>query len=213
MYDGQWVAGKMHGKGVFVYPSGNRCVAVLCYARQPLPLTAVRNRYEGEFQNDMKEGFGILQYINGERYEGSWKNNFAHGHGTLLYVDGDKYVGDWAEGKKAGIGELLYVNGDRFHGSWVEDKACGEGILEYANGDAYDGEWQNDQRHGKLHCVSYLTHLLSVLIICLQEKENSFPPPREIFMKACGRMASRTARVYSFYRLEIILWGSGDWAR
>ena len=25
MYDGQWLAGKMHGKGIFIYPSGNRC--------------------------------------------------------------------------------------------------------------------------------------------------------------------------------------------
>ena len=105
-------------------------------------------RYEGEFQNDMKEGYGILQYVNGERYEGAWKNNFAHGHGTLLYADGDKYVGDWTEGKKSGIGELLYVNGDKFHGSWVDDKASGEGVLEYANGDVYDGDWSNDQRHG-----------------------------------------------------------------
>ena len=26
MYDGQWAHGKMHGKGVFIYPNGNRWV-------------------------------------------------------------------------------------------------------------------------------------------------------------------------------------------
>lgn len=40
MYDGQWVAGKMHGKGVFVYPSGNRYfhfhVCILPGANEPI---------------------------------------------------------------------------------------------------------------------------------------------------------------------------------
>ena len=30
-------------------------------------------------QNDAKEGYGILQYKNGERYEGQWRANFANG--------------------------------------------------------------------------------------------------------------------------------------
>ena len=30
-------------------------------------------RYEGDFQNDMKGGHGLLQYINGEKYEVSIK--------------------------------------------------------------------------------------------------------------------------------------------
>jgi hypothetical protein len=95
-------------------------------------------------QNDAKEGYGILQYKNGERYEGQWRANFANGNspffmlfgsgvliyawstvclqcsflplgmGTLAYADGDKYVGEWKDGKKSGKGELIYVNGDKF---------------------------------------------------------------------------------------------------
>ena len=105
-------------------------------------------RYDGEFVADMKDGFGILVYANGERYEGQWKGNFAHGTGTLTYVDGDKYIGEWSEGKKHGHGELFYINGDKFRGMWVSDKANGLGRLEYANGDIYEGEWRNDQREG-----------------------------------------------------------------
>ncbi len=122
---------------------------------QPPRMTSAR--YDGEFNSDMKEGFGVLQYVNGERYEGQWKGNFAHGAGSLTYADGDKYVGDWIEGKKSGNGELIYVNGDKFRGQWLLDKASGKGILEYANGDIYDGEWANDQRHGKDFIYSPIT--------------------------------------------------------
>jgi hypothetical protein len=31
MYDGQWALGKMHGKGVFIYPNGNRSVGIFFY--------------------------------------------------------------------------------------------------------------------------------------------------------------------------------------
>ena len=58
------------------------------------------NKYDGEWQNDVKEGYGVLQYINGERYEGYWKDDKAHGKGTLTYIHGDKYVGDWHAAKK-----------------------------------------------------------------------------------------------------------------
>jgi hypothetical protein len=37
----------------------------------PPPLLTVSRslRYDGDFQNDMKCGFGVLQYSNGEKYE------------------------------------------------------------------------------------------------------------------------------------------------
>jgi hypothetical protein len=35
-------------------------------------------------QNDAKEGYGILQYKNGERYEGQWRANFANGTRCII---------------------------------------------------------------------------------------------------------------------------------
>lgn len=36
-------------------------------------------QYEGEWVDDVKEGYGTLTYVNGERYEGYWKDDKAHG--------------------------------------------------------------------------------------------------------------------------------------
>jgi hypothetical protein len=39
----------MHGKGIFAYPNGNK--------------------YDGDFVDNLKEGYGVLHYANGEKYE------------------------------------------------------------------------------------------------------------------------------------------------
>ena len=38
-------------------------------------------RYEGEFNDDNKEGKGILYLTNGERYQGLFLKDCVHGHG------------------------------------------------------------------------------------------------------------------------------------
>lgn len=38
----------MNGKGTYIFPNGNK--------------------YEGEWANDVKQGYGVLTYVNGERY-------------------------------------------------------------------------------------------------------------------------------------------------
>ena len=49
----------MCGKGTYVFPNGNK--------------------YEGEWLDDVKEGYGVLTYVNQERYEGYWKNDKVGG--------------------------------------------------------------------------------------------------------------------------------------
>jgi hypothetical protein len=83
----------MHGKGNYVFPNGNR--------------------YEGEWANDMKAGYGVLYYMNGERYEGYWRDDRAHGKGTLIYAHGDKYIGEWVAGKKQGHVRLEMSSAER----------------------------------------------------------------------------------------------------
>tara|TARA_B110000503_G_C6933280_1_gene323719 strand:- start:469 stop:588 length:120 start_codon:yes stop_codon:yes gene_type:complete len=39
----------------------------------------------------MKDGFGKLNYENGDVYEGNFKFDMKNGEGTLIYANGDLY--------------------------------------------------------------------------------------------------------------------------
>jgi hypothetical protein len=51
-YEGEFVNGKFHGKGIYTWPDGRR--------------------YEGEYENDKKHGYGSYYWPDGKCYEGYW---------------------------------------------------------------------------------------------------------------------------------------------
>jgi hypothetical protein len=61
---------KQHGHGTCYWTSGNK--------------------YEGNFENDSRNGFGIYTFSEDssyefDRYKGYWKNAARHGNGTLYW--------------------------------------------------------------------------------------------------------------------------------
>ena len=78
-YRGGFKAGRKHGKGVKIWPSGDR--------------------YEGEFVDDRKEGVGSYTWGRGqwagERYEGGYRSDRRHGFGVYSWPSGDLYAGNW----------------------------------------------------------------------------------------------------------------------
>jgi hypothetical protein len=78
-YEGQWVAGKMHGWGKYHYADGGVYEGEWFEGKmhgRGSYVFANNNRYEGEWVQDVKEGYGVLIYVNGEKYEGNWKVKF-----------------------------------------------------------------------------------------------------------------------------------------
>lgn len=72
-YDGLWKAGKMHGRGVFMFEDG---------------LT-----YEGDMSDNRPHGNGKATYVDGRVYEGDWHNGIFQGRGKYTTEDGLEYVG------------------------------------------------------------------------------------------------------------------------
>ena len=85
-YEGEFRAGKKHGRGVKTWPNGDR--------------------YEGDFVEDRKEGAGTYTWGRGpwagERYEGEYADDRRHGRGTYRWPTGDVYTGPWDKDLIAG---------------------------------------------------------------------------------------------------------------
>ena len=93
-YNGNWLNGRMNGKGKFTYQDGSY--------------------YEGEFVNGKKSGYGVYKWGNDKYYEGKWKNDKQNGYG--VYYDKNKVIkGFWIDGKIRNrnldnIGNLKKIN-------------------------------------------------------------------------------------------------------
>ena len=78
---GGFRAGRKHGKGVKIWANGDR--------------------YDGQFVEDRREGFGVYVFGRGpwagERYEGEFLNDRRHGHGVYRWTTGDVYTGPWKD--------------------------------------------------------------------------------------------------------------------
>jgi len=56
-------------------------------------------RYEGQFFDDNKEGFGSLFLTNSELYSGNFKNDLVNGQGTFYQKDGNAIQGMWSDNR------------------------------------------------------------------------------------------------------------------
>ena len=62
-YEGEYVNGKIHGKGKKYWDAGENKGDV----------------YEGLWADDLREGFGIYLFSNGAKYEGMFERNLKNG--------------------------------------------------------------------------------------------------------------------------------------
>jgi len=86
-YTGEFHLGKKHGKGVKSWPWGDR--------------------YEGEFADDYRDGWGIYTWgerslFAGDRFEGAYTLDKRNGYGVYNWESGDSYAGPWKDDAIAG---------------------------------------------------------------------------------------------------------------
>ncbi|XP_067859870.1 radial spoke head 10 homolog B isoform X2 [Heptranchias perlo] len=140
-YSGQWHQAKRHGKGTIYYNQEGS------------------SWYQGDWVNNVREGWGIRRYRTGNVYEGQWKNFARHGEGTMSWIStNEEYTGQWENGIQHGFGThtwlLKRVPGSQYPlrneyvGQFVMGARQGQGKFYYASGAVYDGEWVSNKKHG-----------------------------------------------------------------
>ena len=151
-YKGEWLAGQMHGQGVYIMADGEV--------------------YEGEFISGCRDGKGKVKMSDGAEYEGLWKDSKYHGEGKYISPKGNIYEGVWRYGQlregrltneswvyegeidamsPSGVGRTVYNDGRVYSGHWYRGYKQGLGRLDHPNGKIEFGFWDQGtlMRSGK----------------------------------------------------------------
>lgn len=156
-YDGEFLAGLMHGKGIFISIYSGTYKGDYVHGRMEgrgLLTYPDGSRYEGEFVGNQFHGKGKLAYPHGDVYQGDFEKNKMNGHGKWVFADKAIYIGQVADGVIQGKGELQRPTGEKYTGDFVAGKMHGQGVFVDAQGNRYSGEFNTDNFSGSGTFVS-----------------------------------------------------------
>ena len=105
LYIGEFVNGKMHGKGKWVFADGTS--------------------YVGDWVNNQRTGKGSLTFADGNYYDGDFVAGAFHGYGKLTFADGSVYVGQFSKNNFDGKGKIIYTDGEVKEGYFENGKFVG----------------------------------------------------------------------------------------
>ena len=124
--------------------------------------------YSGNFSKGEKKGQGkLIDFVKNCEYEGEFRNNMKNGYGVEKYRDGSIYKGEFKDDMKHGKGILLLQgNGDYgCEGEFKNDKICGKGKFKWNEKKEYIGDWDNNEicgygiiLEGKMRHIGYFCH-------------------------------------------------------
>ena len=66
--------------------------------------------YDGDWVDNIRQGFGTRRYSSGNTYEGMWYKNRRHGLGTMHWFDRNQsYTGIWEDGVQVTIVNVVHL--------------------------------------------------------------------------------------------------------
>lgn len=105
-------------------------------------------RFEGNFKNGKREGFGTEYWSDGGGFSGYYKEGKREGPGKEHWSDGGGFEGMYVGGQRNGKGKELWSDGGWFEGSYKDGLKNGHGIQYLNDGSSYEGGFKNGKRHG-----------------------------------------------------------------
>jgi hypothetical protein len=138
--DGEGILGLYKGIVEDHLPSG---VGTITFEKNQHP-TGI-TRYEGFFDQGIRQGYGRADFGNGDTYHGNWSNGIFEGSGEYIFADGRMYKGTWCKGLPHDKGaKFTWPNNDTFVGVY-DNGHRKSGRLVFSNGAYYDGEFYSPE--------------------------------------------------------------------
>lgn len=161
-YDGRWLSGKPHGRGVLKWPDGKMYSGMFRngledgYGEYRIPNKALNkeDHYVGHWKEGKMCGQGVYSYASGEVFEGCFQDNMRHGHGLLrsgklTSSSPSMFIGQWVMDKKAGYGVFDDITrGEKYMGMWQDDVCQGNGVVVTQFGLYYEGNFHLNKMTG-----------------------------------------------------------------
>ena len=136
LYSGEFINGKKNGFGILKtedYIYKGEFYEDLKNGKGKITFNKINDFYEGEFKNNLIEGFGIYNYENGDIYKGEFKNGKMNGKGLFIWKSGEEYYGNYVNGIKEGYGIYKYKNGKVYNGMFKNGKCNGFGKVRFGD--------------------------------------------------------------------------------
>lgn len=161
-YEGDWEDGLQHGSGVKKWFDETRAPTKVYEGSFADGLMHGKGKlqefgkyvYEGDFVFDVKEGNGLMTFLNGGallNFEGRFERN-RRVRGKLQYANYGLYEGEFNEGEaREGYGSYRPGSGetDMYDGYWRADRFDGQGELVTAQGETYEGQFVAGVKRGR----------------------------------------------------------------
>ena len=149
-YEGNFLNSKRHGKGKMIYKcSFHRFEIDPVEFMNELIKNIVDYEYNVKIKQPNKNNWNINDNLDKMKhyykYDGDWSNNNKDGFGEMIYVNKAKYVGNWENNLRCGKGIIYYNNKFKYDGEFKNNKREGNGKLIDNNDKViYDGVWKDN---------------------------------------------------------------------
>ena len=114
IYQGEFERGRMQGVGSYYHAQAENSHILNSGNNVTVPSTTntatantnatttdtLGSRYEGDFKENMRNGFGKYILPNNSVYTGMWREGMMNGRGVFIWPDHSSYEGEWKDGKR-----------------------------------------------------------------------------------------------------------------
>jgi hypothetical protein len=107
--------------------------------------------YAGHCVGGLRQGPGVMRWIDETEYCGSWIAGRPTGSGVETYLDGSWYAGGFKDDQRHGMGGLWMADGSVFIGQWKGGLQDGVGVAGHVESVWIDKRGMGQKEEVKLH--------------------------------------------------------------